>query len=97
MISSKTDSMRSPQQPEIEFPCDFPIKVMGRQVDDIAALAVSIIRDRVPEFDPACLTHRQSQGGTYISVTATIRATSREQLDEIYSALTARDEILMVL
>ena len=89
--------MRSPQQPEILFPCDFPIKVMGRQEDDIVALAVSIIRDRVPEFDPACLTHRQSQGGTYISVTATIRATSREQLDAIYQDLTASKQVMMAL
>lgn len=89
--------MRSPQKPEILFPCDFPIKIMGRLGDDIATLASAIICERIPEFDPASLQQRQSQGGTYVSVTATIRATSREQLDALYTALSARDEILMVL
>lgn len=89
--------MRSPQKPEILFPCDFPIKIMGRQGDDIVTLASSIICERVPEFDPDSLQQRQSRGGTYVSVTATIRATSREQLDSLYTALSARDEILMVL
>jgi len=81
----------------IEFPCDFPIKAMGRSGEDFEALVVSLVRKHAPDLGEGAIKTRDSQGGKYISVTVTVTATSRNQLDNIYRELTACEEVLMAL
>ncbi|MFO0208855.1 MAG: YbeD family protein [Betaproteobacteria bacterium] len=79
------------------FPTDFPIKVMGLRVDQFAQEIVAVVREHAPDFDPATLELRASSGGKYLSVTATVRATSRAQLDALYRALTQHPLVKVVL
>jgi hypothetical protein len=81
----------------LTFPTPFPIKVMGRRVDDFAQAVVEVVRAHAPDFDAATLELRASRGGNYLSVTATINATSREQLDNLYRALTSHPLVKVVL
>ena len=79
------------------FPTPFPIKVMGRRVDNFAQSIVDVVLAHAPDFDPATLELRLSRAGNYLSVTATINATSREQLDNLYRALTRHPLVKVVL
>ena len=74
------------------FPTAFPIKVMGLRTDAFAQTVVEIVRRHAPDFDPATLEMRVSREGKYLSVTATINAVSREQLDGLYRELVAEAE-----
>lgn len=80
----------------IEFPCDFPLKIMGMTQDDFLPAVTEIVCTHDPDFDANTIETRHSSNGNYISVTATIRATSREQLDNIYMALTAHPLVKIV-
>jgi len=81
----------------LKFPCDFPIKVMGLGNADFEALVVALVREHVPDLGEAAVRSRRSQGGKYLAITVTVRATNQEQLDAIYRSLSGRDDILMVL
>ena len=81
----------------LEFPCDFPIKVMGRSGDDFDALVAEIVRRHVPELGEGAVRSRPSRAGNYLAVTVTITATSRQQLDNIYYDLTAHERVIMAL
>lgn len=80
-----------------EFPCDFPIKAMGKNGADFDAIVVEIVRRHVSDIREGAVTTRPSKAGTYLSVTVMIEATSREQLDAIYQSLTDHPEVLMAL
>ena len=73
----------------LEFPCDFPIKVMGETSDAFAATIVEVIKAIDPNFDASKVDMRASTGGRFISLTCTVHANSRAQLDDIYRALTS--------
>jgi uncharacterized protein len=79
------------------FPCDFPIKIMGRCDCDLEILVVEVINRHVSDLSEKAVTTRPSGKGNFLSVTVTVNATSREQLDNIYRELTAREEVLMAL
>ena len=81
----------------IEYPCEFPIKIMGRRVDHFAEEIVAVVCRHAPDFDASTLEMRASRGGDYISCTATIRATSRAQLDALYRDLTSHPLVKVVL
>jgi len=81
----------------LEFPTAFPIKVMGRRTDDFAQAIVEVVLRHAPDFDAGTLEMRASREGNYLSVTATITATSREQLDNLYRELTSHPLVAMVL
>lgn len=81
----------------IEYPCDFPIKIMGRAVDDFAQSMVEIVLRHAPDFAVETLEMRASSGGAYLSVTCTIRAISRAQLDGLYRELSAHPAVKVVL
>lgn len=81
----------------LEFPCDFPIKAMGRDDGEFETLVVGIVRKHVPNLGEAAVQTRPSKAGNYLSVTVTVCATSREQLDNIYLELTACEQVLMAL
>ena len=95
--SDLPSSPRPPQESLIEYPCLFPIKVMGSRVEGFTAALVSVARDFDPDFDEARLELRESRGGNYLSVTLTVTATSREQLDNLYRALTGHPLVKVVL
>src|SRR3546814_11525633 len=78
-----------PEQSLIEYPSDFPIKVMGRAHPHFAQTLTDIVLQFDPHFDPATVEMRPSKGGKYIGLTFTVRATSREQLADLYRALHA--------
>lgn len=88
---------RSGEPRGLVFPTDFPIKVMGRRVEGYAQAIVEVVQVYAPDFDPSTLEMRTSKDGNYLSVTATIRATSREQLDSLYRALTSHPLVKIVL
>lgn len=81
----------------IEYPCDFPIKIMGATHDDFLAAVTDVVRIHDPDFDVSTIETRMSAKGNYLSVTATIRATSRLQLDNLYMALTSHPMVKIVL
>jgi uncharacterized protein len=79
----------------MEFPCSFPIKAMGLMADDFDLLIVEIVQRHHAEVTEGAVKSRPSREGKYISVTVTIEAQSREQLDNIYMELTAHERIMM--
>jgi uncharacterized protein len=81
----------------IEYPCRFPIKVMGAMVDGFADALAEVAREFDPDFDAATMELRPSKGGNYLGVTITITATSREQLDGLYLRLTGHPMVKIVL
>ncbi len=81
----------------LEFPCEFPVKAMGKTADDFDALVVGIVRRHVPGFNDATVQSRLSRGGKYTSITVTIMAQSQEQLDNLYRELSANERILVAL
>lgn len=85
------------QETLIEFPCDFPIKVMGETHVDFASEIVAAIQRLMPEFDANRVEMRASSGGKYISLTCMVYVTSKPQLDDIYRALTSHPMVKVVL
>ena len=81
----------------IDYPCDFPIKVMGAQVEGFAAAVISVCRNFDPALDETKVELRPSKGGNYLGVTVTVLATSREQLDELYRTLSTHPLVKVVL
>jgi hypothetical protein len=81
----------------LAFPCEFPIKVMGRKQPGFAQIVSDIVRRHAPDFDPATVAMRPSRQGRYLSVTCVVRATSREQLDALYQDLCDHPGVVMVL
>lgn len=86
-----------PEESLIEYPCDFPIKVMGRAQPDFAQTLTEVVRRFDPAFDPATVEMRPSRGGKYLGLTFTVHATSRQQLDDLYRALHAHAMVSVVL
>jgi uncharacterized protein len=80
-----------------EFPCEFPVKVMGEQRNDFAQVIAEIVTRHAPEFAAASMELKPSKNGKYLSLTCTIRATSREQLDDLYRELSAHPLVSIVL
>lgn len=81
----------------LAFPCDFPIKVMGQRADDFQLLVAGIVRRHAPDLDEGRLRIQESRNRRYQSVTLTISATSRAQLDAIYRDLSGHERVMMVL
>jgi len=90
-------SETSPETSLLTFPTPFPIKVMGRREEGFAQEVVAVVLAHAPDFDPATVEMRPSSAGKYLSVTVTIEARSREQLDALYQALTGHPKVMMVL
>ena len=81
----------------IEFPCDFPIKVMGKTHPEFQDTIVAVLREFDGGFDVATIETRPSSGGNYTGLTVTVRALNREHLDDIYRALTGHPMVKVVL
>lgn len=81
----------------ITYPSDFPIKVMGAMQDGFAESIIAVVIAHDPGFDPGTVEMRPSSKGNYLSLTTTVRATSRQQLDDLYRALTSHPLVKVVL
>lgn len=86
-----------PEDSLIEYPSQFPIKVMGAQVEGFVEAVVAVALQFDPGFDAATIEQRPSKAGNYLGVTITITATSREQLDELYRTLSTHPMVKVVL
>jgi putative lipoic acid-binding regulatory protein len=81
----------------LTFPTMFPIKAMGRREDGFAQAVLEIVLKHAPDFDAGTIEMRPSKNGNFLSVTATINARSKAQLDDIYRGLTSHPLVLMAL
>jgi len=81
----------------IDYPSEFPIKVMGARVDGFVEAIVDVARSFDPQLDAARVELRPSSAGNYLGITLMITATSREQLDALYQALTSHPMVKVVL
>lgn len=81
----------------LDFPCDFPIKIMGAAHEGFAQAVCDIVKKHAPDFDAATTEMRPSKGGNYLSLTCTVRATSKAQLDALYRELTSHPLVKIVL
>ena len=81
----------------LTFPCVFPLKVMGRREDGFAQTVSEIVRRHADDFNPGTLEMRTSKNGRYLSLTVTINARSRGQLDALYQELSKHPMVMMVL
>ena len=86
-----------PEQSLIEYPSQFPIKVMGAHVEGFVEAIAHVARQFDPAFDAATIEQRPSKGGNYLGLTITITATSREQLDALYNDLSSHPMVKVVL
>ncbi len=85
------------QETLLEFPCKFPVKAMGLNKDDFEALATTLILSHAEIFAGELVTTNPSVSGKFISVTVTIEALSKAQLDRIYQDLTDCEQVLVAL
>lgn len=81
----------------LEYPCDFPIKILGHTRAGFAQTILEVVQRHAPDFDGATLQMKASKRGKYLSITCVIRATSREQLDALYQELCDHPMVVMVL
>ena len=86
-----------PEQSLIEYPSQFPIKVMGLNVDGFVHAITCVAEQFDPAFDATTVELRASKGDKYLGVTVTVTATSRAQLDELYRTLSTHPMVKMVL
>lgn len=80
-----------------EFPCEVPIKVFGLNQDEFREAVLAIVRTHFPEFHISRLSERASRENRYLSLTITLWAETREQIDALYTELTAHETVLMML
>jgi uncharacterized protein len=92
-----TDSAAHSADELFNFPCDFPIKVMGKSNPEFQDTMVELLRGFDSEFDASRVETRPSSGGNYTGLTCTIRAQNRAHLDDIYRALTSHPMVKVVL
>ena len=81
----------------LEFPCDFPIKIMGRESTEFRALARALVEKHTGPIVDDAIYSALSRNGSFVSVTITVNAQSQQQLDDIYREITSNDDVLMAL
>lgn len=89
--------MTSSESTLIEYPCDFPIKVFGLAQPGYEQAIATVVLRHASDFDVSRMEKRASSQSRYVSLTCTIRATSREQLDNLYRDLSSHPMVKMVL
>lgn len=81
----------------LEYPCEFPVKILGHTQSGFAQAILEVVKRHAPDFDGSTLELRASKRRKYLSITCVIRATSREQLDNLYRELCDHPMVVMVL
>jgi putative lipoic acid-binding regulatory protein len=87
----------APSESLLTFPCEFPLKVMGRREDGFAQEVSTIVQRHVEDFSPSAMEMRASRNARFLSLTVNVTARSREQLDALYTELSRHPLVLMVL
>ncbi|MBT8127873.1 MAG: DUF493 domain-containing protein [Gammaproteobacteria bacterium] len=91
------DEIPEEQESPLKFPCEFPIKAMGRATPELEIAVLEIMHRHVPDLGEGAVRTRKSRQGNYLSITVTIQARSRDQLDAIYMELTACEHIVFAI
>jgi putative lipoic acid-binding regulatory protein len=86
-----------PEESLLKFPCEFTIKVFGAMAPDYEQTIIDLIRPLAPNISSGAIQSRTSENGKYLSLSITLYVESREQLDNIYRALTGSPKVLMAL
>jgi len=86
-----------PEESALEFPCEFPIKMMGRNTPEFRALARTLVEQHAGTVADSVVQAATSRNGRFVSVTVTITAKSQQQLDDIYRDVSSQDDVLMAL
>jgi len=81
----------------LEFPTDFPVKIMGGKREGFVVAMIELVQRHAPDFAAETIEMRASSSGKYLSLTCTIRATSKAQLDALYREITAHPWVNMAL
>lgn len=81
----------------LKFPCDFPIKVVGRATEQFELNVLSIVRENGGKLKESSLSQRASKQGNYLALTIVVEAQNQNQLDNIYRALSSNPEVIMAL
>lgn len=81
----------------LQFPCSFPLKIMGRDRPDFRDIVTAIVASHAGNIDENSIRSAPSRNGNFVSVTITIQAQSQDQLDRIYRDLSAHDDVLFSL
>jgi putative lipoic acid-binding regulatory protein len=89
--------MEDQEPPKIEFPCQYPIKVLGRSGADFESIIFDVVETHAPGFDREIITMNVSRKGTFSSITIVITATGPDQLDELHKGLLATGIVKMVI
>jgi len=97
MTTDKDNGSAASRESLIEYPCDFPVKVMGVMQDGFADAIVALVQGFDPGFHAGKMEMRPSSKGNYLGLTVTVWVTSREQLDDLYRALTSHPMVKVVL
>jgi putative lipoic acid-binding regulatory protein len=92
-----TDQLACDKQPAIEFPCDFPIKIVGEATEDFEQSVLGIVRKHFPKLSDGQLAQRASKQSKYLAFTVTVHAESQQQLDDLYQELSKSPKVIMVL
>ncbi|MBT8067591.1 MAG: DUF493 domain-containing protein [Gammaproteobacteria bacterium] len=85
------------EESALQFPCEFPIKMMGRDTPEFRVLARGLVEKHGGPVADDAVQAAVSRNGSFVSITVTISATSQQQLDDIYRDATAHDDVLMAL
>jgi len=97
MVEKAVEQVSGEQETLLEFPCAFPLKIMGKAQDSLADTVLEIVTRHDPEFVAATMEMRASSGGKYVSLTCTVTATSKPMLDALYMELTGHPLVKIVL
>ena len=89
--------MQEQDPPKIEFPCEYPVKVLGRSGEDFEATIITVFESHAPGFSRETITTNVSSKGTFSSMTITITATGVDQLDALHKGLLATGIVKMVI
>ena len=81
----------------LKFPCEFPIKMMGRDTPEFRETARSLVEKHTGPINDDAINNALSRNGNFVSITITVNATSQEQLDDIYRDVSSHDAVLMAL
>jgi hypothetical protein len=84
-------------KPVLQFPCDFPLKVIGHNADDFESFVIEIVHHHVPNLDVTIVDTKPSSGGKYLSVSMNFIADSREQMDALYKELSSHERVVWIL
>ncbi|MEP5765045.1 MAG: DUF493 domain-containing protein [Halieaceae bacterium] len=89
--------MAEQEPPKIEFPCDYPIKVLGRKVPEFEAVVFEVVERHAPGFSREGVNAKISREGRFTSLTIVITATGKPQLEAMHADLLATGLVQMVI